>query len=203
MKNFKKIFRYITSTLLGLLTSFFLSTLLFENCGERGGIYYCPQSLTLLFGSMLVFFVIISWVFIKITNKIGSWKLIYNFVLILGFSALIYFTVAHPYKILGADIGPYSNGQTVLAIHQSLRFEKPIVKGNLVIFERSSTGPTSVALVVGVPGQKLEEKAYYLSKEPVNESVAPGGFFLVRYGDGKTLWAKPDSQITYVVWYGL
>lgn len=125
------------------------------------------------------------------------------FLIVLVFLILLYLLVLTPHQISGGNPGPYKNGETVFSVSKHIfKLLRPIKAGDVVIFEvrPGPANPSDIALVVGIPGDKTEGNAYYLSNEKM-EGVVPSGFYLVRFDDSEIVRAIPESQISGVVWY--
>lgn len=199
----KIILRVIASFILSVVISFPVSMYFFGDCSNTEVAISCPSNMMLF---MVAFFILIFVIFFPlyyIARKIGTGRIIFYFTLIIGVIAFIVTFLIIPRSIQGGSPGPYKNGQTVLSTSRFLLPSRPLKKNDVVIFNRSNQGVESVALVVGVPGDKVGQNLYYLSHQPANAGVVPAGFFAVRFGESDKTFLVADNQITAVVWYGL
>jgi signal peptidase I len=137
-------------------------------------------------------------------------KVLKIFILFALLALIGYQFIFHPYKVLGDDVGPYKNRQVVFAIAKFLLPFRPIQRGDVVILQRSTETSldepladpsfTAVALVLGVPGDKVTDNTYYLSGDKL-EGTVPSDFYLAKFGTSNRDRAIPESQITHLVWF--
>lgn len=144
--------------------------------------------------SVISLIVLIFSVVFKITQKFP--KIIISAVILIIFGGAFVF---RPYKIAGGSVGKYKSGQIVLTSSRSFFHQSPKV-GRVVIFNRPDGFVTGIGLVVAIPGDSFQE-AYIQPGKKLEGDIVPEGTYLVRFGDGKFLWAVQEQQITQVVWY--
>lgn len=113
---------------------------------------------------------------------------------------LIYHFLFSPHKIVGADVGPYKIGTTVIT-HDKWIGLSSIKPGDVVIYFNDADSPTveDVAQIVGVQGDKINGYAYYQDGESIT-GVVPEGFYLIKFPRSGTLGLVSDSAVDYVVW---
>ena len=160
------------------------------------------QNKILLYKVLIISLFILVPVAIFTINFIWVWKISKIFpklviaivlFIILGMNFLF-----KPFKISGGNVGPYKEGQTVLA-----HLIKPgsIKLHDVVVFKRiDSTVQDWIGYVVGLSGDNIVN-AYYFPNNLSKVTTIPAGLSAVKFGKGEHTWLVANNLITHVVWY--